>query len=101
MGGALPLANLISLLQANQDKSSTFEHLASHLLKVIICVCVCIMCVCVHVCVYACVLAYVRACVCVCVHACVCAWVCAHMYVSGLPFSRKVRVIDFAENCRV
>ena len=35
VGGALSLTDLVSLLQANQDRSSTFEHLASHLLKVI------------------------------------------------------------------
>lgn len=37
VGGALSLTDLVSLLQANQDRSSTFEHLASHLLKVITC----------------------------------------------------------------
>ena len=30
----MPLSNLIGLLMTNQEKSVTFEHLASHLLKV-------------------------------------------------------------------
>ena len=34
VGGVISLANLITLLQTNQGKSVTFEHLASHLLKV-------------------------------------------------------------------
>lgn len=34
VGGAVSLSNLIGLLQTNQGKSVTFEHLASHLLKV-------------------------------------------------------------------
>lgn len=41
VGGALSLTDLVSLLQANQDRSSTFEHLASHLLKVLTCMQAC------------------------------------------------------------
>ena len=34
MGAAVSLSNLIGLLQANKDKSSSFEHLANHLSKI-------------------------------------------------------------------